>query len=244
MDKGHGGALLADASQRIVAATQIVGDRFIVVDAASDRSPTPYVSSRKPPTWPHHSNHEVSPHVSMFVDGQYGRAGTPVNERPMRAHQRFGIAVLGGSTATGDRITDAKLRFARVEPVFSWRLRGYRGESKSVKRSAGRPPDTGAGSRPCMKWYELRASHVSIAVLSAGYVSALGSRLRIISGMVGLMGVAVTTVAFLAARRYDEIGKRATDPLAELQGRLADALDVQSCRVPDRRGLRFLGAVT
>jgi hypothetical protein len=109
------------------------------------------------------------------------------------------------------------------------------------------PPDDaqilGLALDHAWKWYELRSSHVmqiinfylvSIAVLSAGYVSALGSRLRIIAGMVGLMGVAVTTVAFLAARRYDETGKRATDPLAELQGRLADALDVQSFRLVER----------
>lgn len=93
------------------------------------------------------------------------------------------------------------------------------------------------------KWYELRSSHVmqiinfylvSIAVLSAGYVSALNSRLSLIAGMVGLMGAAVTTVAFLAARRYDQTGKRATEPLAELQGRLADALEIQSFRMVER----------
>ncbi|MDA8039350.1 MAG: GNAT family N-acetyltransferase [Actinomycetota bacterium] len=36
--QGHGGSLLADASRRIVAATDIVAARFVVVDAINDEA--------------------------------------------------------------------------------------------------------------------------------------------------------------------------------------------------------------
>ncbi len=93
------------------------------------------------------------------------------------------------------------------------------------------------------KWYEMRSSHtlqiinfylVSVAVLSAGYVSALSSHMRHVAGMVGLLATSVTTAAFFAGRRSDQIGRIAKEPLNVLQSRLATALDVASLRMVER----------
>ncbi|MEJ3742581.1 hypothetical protein WEI85_04700 [Actinomycetes bacterium KLBMP 9797] len=95
----------------------------------------------------------------------------------------------------------------------------------------------------CWKWYEMRSSHtlqvinfylVSVAVLSAGYVSALSSHMNHVAGMVGLLAASVTTAAFFAGRRYDQKGHIAKEPLIALQSRLAAALDVATLKMVER----------
>lgn len=76
---------------------------------------------------------------------------------------------------------------------------------------------------------------LSVAVLTAGYVSALGSKMNHVAGFVGVVGVVVTAAAFFAGRRYDQIGELADEPLAEMQGRLAQALDIESLRMVVRQ---------
>lgn len=120
--------------------------------------------------------------------------------------------------------------------------------------SGGPSGDTGTNDRELLglalehtwKWYEMRSSCIlqivnfyliSIAVLSAGYVSALGANMRQIAGMIGLLGGAATTAAFIAGRRHNQKGQIAKKPLIALQNRLASELNIESLRMVERNDL-------
>ena len=93
------------------------------------------------------------------------------------------------------------------------------------------------------QWYALRNDQglqvinfliLAAALLSAGYVSALGSKLYALAGVVGLIGVVTAIVAYLVMRRLRSVGAIAEEPLAVLQDRLADELGVESLRMVAR----------
>jgi hypothetical protein len=90
------------------------------------------------------------------------------------------------------------------------------------------------------RWYELRHGQgiqvinffmLAVAVLSAGYVSALNAKLYAAAGAVGLLGMIVSVVVFLVSRRLRDVGKIAEEPIAALQDRLATTLNVDSLRM-------------
>jgi hypothetical protein len=75
---------------------------------------------------------------------------------------------------------------------------------------------------------------LAAALLSAGYVSALGARLYALAGAVGLIGIAIAIVAYLVMRRLVSVGTIAEEPLAALQDRLAEELGIESLRMISR----------
>lgn len=90
------------------------------------------------------------------------------------------------------------------------------------------------------RWYELRHEQgqqainfymLAAAILSAGYVSALSSKLYLVAGAIGLIGIVISIFAFLAIRRVREIGMMAQEPMAALQDRLAADLGIESLRM-------------
>jgi hypothetical protein len=72
---------------------------------------------------------------------------------------------------------------------------------------------------------------LAAAILSAGYVSALTNRLYVVAGAIGMIGITISILAFLAIRRLRKTGLAADEPMAALQDRLAADLGVESLRM-------------
>lgn len=90
------------------------------------------------------------------------------------------------------------------------------------------------------RWYELRHTQgiqavnyfmLAAAILSAGYVSALTSKLYFVAGVIGMIGVIVSAMAFMIGRRLREISMIAEAPMASLQDRLATDLGMDELRM-------------
>lgn len=92
-------------------------------------------------------------------------------------------------------------------------------------------------------WYEFRYGQatqlmnfymVGIAVLTTGYVTAIDSRLYGLAGAVGLIAAAMSLTTFLIGERLRSSARLAAEPLAIIQGRLAESLGIQELRIVER----------
>ncbi len=72
---------------------------------------------------------------------------------------------------------------------------------------------------------------VAVAVMAAGYGSALSAKFYAAAGVVGLLGAALSVLVFLVNRRLRSIAMLADDPVAELEDRLASSLEMDSLRM-------------
>ena len=82
---------------------------------------------------------------------------------------------------------------------------------------------------------------VSVAVLAAAYVSALNGHLHLIAGMVALVGAGASGAAYLIGRRQSSIARLASEPLKEIQNRIAVSLNIDSFRMAERAGANEQG---
>jgi hypothetical protein len=72
------------------------------------------------------------------------------------------------------------------------------------------------------------------AVIGTAYVSALNGHQDTIAGVVALAGGAAAGGTYLIFRRQNNLAHLADEPLREIQGRIADKLEIDSLRVTDR----------
>jgi hypothetical protein len=107
----------------------------------------------------------------------------------------------------------------------------------------GKAPLTTTALDHAWRCYELRMScglqllnffMLAIAVITTAYVSALKARDDVVSVAVALIGAAVTVSAYLAGLRQDNVARMALAPIQEVEGRLADALDLESLRIVEQ----------
>jgi hypothetical protein len=75
---------------------------------------------------------------------------------------------------------------------------------------------------------------VATAVLSTAYVSAINGKLHLLGFAIGLLGMTLSIVAYLVGRRQRDVARLAEIPMKEIQGVLADSLDIDSLRMSDR----------
>jgi hypothetical protein len=89
-------------------------------------------------------------------------------------------------------------------------------------------------------WYEMRIDRglqvinyfvVAGAVLATAYVSAISGKHYAIAVAVSLSGTALTALAFLIGLRQRHYAAEVEPALAELQGRVADRLNINSFRI-------------
>jgi hypothetical protein len=92
-------------------------------------------------------------------------------------------------------------------------------------------------------WHEYRLSNglqvlnyflVASAILATAYVSAINDKLNVIAGMISLLGVAVSGASYFAGKQQRDIALLAMAPYRVIQGRLADALGIDSLRIIER----------
>lgn len=93
------------------------------------------------------------------------------------------------------------------------------------------------------RWYELRVNSalqiinyylIAAAVTSAAYVSALNARRYFIAGMIAIIASAISVGAYSGGHRQQRISDLAIAPIREIEGRLADLLDIDSLRMIQR----------
>jgi hypothetical protein len=124
----------------------------------------------------------------------------------------------------------------------------------AVRKSADEHPswdDTAlliAALNHCTGWFEARVDRglqvinyfvVAGAVLATAYVSAISGKHYAIAVVVSLAGTALAALAFTIGLRERRYAAEVQPALAELQGRIADRLNIGSLRIiPPRPGTR------
>jgi hypothetical protein len=124
----------------------------------------------------------------------------------------------------------------------------------AVRQSADEHPsrdDTAlliAALNHCTGWFEARVDRglqvinyfvVAGAVLATAYVSAISGKHYAIAVVVSLAGTALAALAFIIGLRERRYAAEVQPALAELQGRIADRLNIDSLRIiPPRPGTR------
>jgi hypothetical protein len=97
------------------------------------------------------------------------------------------------------------------------------------------------------RWHDLRISCglqilnfylLAIAVLITAYVSALNARNYTVSVAVALAGAAVTASTYMVGVRQDHVARLALTPIQELEGHLANGLDIDSLRLVEQYRVR------
>lgn len=99
-------------------------------------------------------------------------------------------------------------------------------------------------------WYDARISRglqvvnyylVSVAILATGYVNAINAKLFGVAALLSVSGIVLTGVSFVAGLRQRHLASAGELALAELQGRVAARLGVDSFRMIRPRGaLRYV----
>lgn len=89
-------------------------------------------------------------------------------------------------------------------------------------------------------WYEKRIDRglqvmnyfvVAGAVLTTAYVSAISGKYYALAVVVSLFGTALAVLAFLIGQRQRNYAAEVESTLAEIQGRVADRLNIDSFRI-------------
>lgn len=93
------------------------------------------------------------------------------------------------------------------------------------------------------RWFELRMNSalqivnyylIAAALTSAAYVSALNARRYVIAGIIAIIVSGVSVGAYSGGYRQRRIAQLAVAPIREIEGRLADLLDIDSLRMVQR----------
>lgn len=94
------------------------------------------------------------------------------------------------------------------------------------------------------RWYDFRYSQgaqvlnfftLGATVLTAAYVSAINAGHRGVATAVALLGSLLTVSTYVVGTRLTSIAHLAHEPLRKIQGELADALDIDTMRLVERR---------